>query len=376
MIDSNFAPEIVATVTKTSPSAKLGIVIKSKASSDVYVKEIMPTSPFVETDLSPGMTILYINKRPCQGLTVEEILAMLASLESKVSIVAAFQQGPMQHIILKKTWKAKAGGRDKTFSFHGQAMNEQIATHIQKYWDAMAPAGGLAKTAKPLKITKLYGKIYKADMNHDFQKYHEEDAVVAVFDAMAELGWEFKFQYDSEVISSSYTAAIATSSPVSSYTKREMFIFYRRADLSAVLADMLRDDSPITTSSLFAPEVVATIVKTLPTSKLGLTVKSKEGAGVYIKDIAPTSPFIGTALKPGMMLLSINQQDCQHLTVPEVLGCLGSLESTVSIKAAFEQDADGAVVIPSDAVAAARAPAVEEEEKDTAPPTQEVEFDC
>ena len=60
---------------------------------------------------------------------------------------------------------------------------------------------------------------YEAIMNHNFQKYHEEDAVVVILDAMEEFGWEFRFQYDTESFSSRVGG--------SSVSRNEQFIFHK-----------------------------------------------------------------------------------------------------------------------------------------------------
>lgn len=68
---------------------------------------------------------------------------------------------------------------------------------------------------------------YCAEMNHDYQKYHEEDAVACVLDVMEEQGWTFRFQYDTETSSQKITG--------DSKTSRELFIFnkpYREGDMS------------------------------------------------------------------------------------------------------------------------------------------------
>jgi hypothetical protein len=56
-------------------------------------------------------------------------------------------------------------------------------------------------------------------MNHDHQKYHEEDITVAIMDIMEILGYSFKFQYDSEMSSAKVNG--------SSFTAREMFVFHK-----------------------------------------------------------------------------------------------------------------------------------------------------
>ena len=59
-----------------------------------------------------------------------------------------------------------------------------------------------------------------ADMNHDFQKYHEEDAVAMIIDVLCDVfGYKFVHQYDQELSSEKMNG--------SSYTKRELFLFQK-----------------------------------------------------------------------------------------------------------------------------------------------------
>ena len=59
-----------------------------------------------------------------------------------------------------------------------------------------------------------------ADMNHDFQKHHEEDAVAMIIDVLCDVfGYRFVHQYDQELSSEKMNG--------SSYTKRELFLFQK-----------------------------------------------------------------------------------------------------------------------------------------------------
>jgi hypothetical protein len=122
----------------------------------------------------------------------------------------------MPNIILKKTFKIKPSGfqvkAEKSFSFHGQVSADMI-TAVNQRLGALQ----LAKSSNRLHFNMDPFRHYFAEMNHDFQKYHEEDAVVAILDVMEILGWTFKFQYDS----SSQSVQMGGSSS----TARELFIF-------------------------------------------------------------------------------------------------------------------------------------------------------
>mmetsp|Transcript_16766 Transcript_16766/g.27876 ORF Transcript_16766/g.27876 Transcript_16766/m.27876 type:complete len:128 (-) Transcript_16766:181-564(-) len=123
----------------------------------------------------------------------------------------------MPHIIVKKTFKIKPSGfqvaAEKSFSIHGSAVNASIVNAINQKLASLRLVGG----AKPLVFQHDQHGHYSAQMNHEYQKYHEEDAVCAILDVMEILGWTFRFQYDSESSSAKVSG--------SSITSRELFIF-------------------------------------------------------------------------------------------------------------------------------------------------------
>ncbi len=123
----------------------------------------------------------------------------------------------MPHIILKKTFKIKPAGfqvaTEKSFSFHGSAVDSSIIAAINQKLTSLR----LVNSAKRLQFDLDRFGHYSCQMNHDFQKYHEEDAICAILDVMEILGWKFRFQYDSESSSAKVSG--------SSITSRELFIF-------------------------------------------------------------------------------------------------------------------------------------------------------
>ena len=126
----------------------------------------------------------------------------------------------MPHIILKKTFKIKPSGfqvaAEKSLSLHGSAVNPSVVNAINQKVAFLR----LVSSAKPLMFQPdRYGH-YSCQMNHDFQKYHEEDAICAILDVMEILGWTFRFQYDSESSSTKVSG--------SSVTLRELFIFSKK----------------------------------------------------------------------------------------------------------------------------------------------------
>ena len=89
-------------------------------------------------------------------------------------------------------------------------MTSELALLVQEEWDRIPRILG---TKPPVLTQQKHSGTFYADMDHEYQKHHEEDAVAAVMDALATAGWKFRFQYDSEFSSSV------------SFTRREMFVF-------------------------------------------------------------------------------------------------------------------------------------------------------
>ncbi len=127
----------------------------------------------------------------------------------------------MPHIILKKTFKIKPSGfqvaTEKSFSLHGSAVDSSVITALNQKLASLR----LVSSAKRLQFQADRQGHYSCQLNHDFQKYHEEDAICAILDVMEILGWEFRFQYDSE------SQSVKVSG--SSVTTRELFIFSKKS---------------------------------------------------------------------------------------------------------------------------------------------------
>ena len=123
----------------------------------------------------------------------------------------------MPIIIFKKTFKSKLFWyrKDKSFSFHGSSVPSEIIVAINQRLAKMPHAQG--SSVLTFKTNSL--NQYCAEMNHDFQKYHEEDAMACVLDVMEEHGWTYKFQYDAETSSAKFTG--------NSETSCELFVFHK-----------------------------------------------------------------------------------------------------------------------------------------------------
>lgn len=124
----------------------------------------------------------------------------------------------MVNVILKKAFKAKPSGfqvaAEKSFSFHGNATPDLTHAVNQKL-GSLKLCGNSNRLVFQLDSTGHCS----CQMNHDFQKHHEEDAVCSVLDVMELLGWTFRFQCDSESQSTKVSGA--------SFTSRELCLFHK-----------------------------------------------------------------------------------------------------------------------------------------------------
>ena len=123
----------------------------------------------------------------------------------------------MPSIIMKKTFKIKGFqvAAEKAFTFHGFSVTPELISAINQSLSSIQYTGRSNRV--------VFGKDqhghYYAPMNHDCQKYHEEDIISCILDVMEIMGWSFKFQYDSNLSSDKLNG--------SSFTSREMFMFHK-----------------------------------------------------------------------------------------------------------------------------------------------------
>ena len=132
----------------------------------------------------------------------------------------------MPTIILKKTFKIKPSGfsysNEKALSFHG-GVSEAIINEVNRVLQCIRVG---SDSLTPNFKMDGYGHYY-AKMNHESQKHHEEDFVVAIFDVMETMGYTFRFQYDTSTQSNKTAMSEAL-------TYREMFVFQKIPAAKAV----------------------------------------------------------------------------------------------------------------------------------------------
>jgi len=226
---------IAASAFKESIDSRLGIgLINSVPGAPVTVSKIAPDGLFPSSGLVVGMQVLSINNLPLDGMTSGQAIQILKDAVGQIVLVA---DNPVQaavvtstslpivapgkkrgYIILKKTFKYKPSGiqmsTEKSYSFHGP-MSQDMVDYVNSKLQGLR----LAKDANRLHFSMDNFGHFHGRMNHMAQKYHEEDFVVVVLEAMEELGYYFRFQYDAESFSTKITG--------DSYTAKELFIFHK-----------------------------------------------------------------------------------------------------------------------------------------------------
>jgi hypothetical protein len=118
-----------------------------------------------------------------------------SSTPEEASSLSHSKKDSAHHIIVKKRWETK-----RTFalprpypviSFHGKAMDWSIANRIQ-YGLNEIPSKVGAPVVKQEKQNGDTSWQYSAVLSHEFGMHHEDDAMVAILDALGSMGWELQ----------------------------------------------------------------------------------------------------------------------------------------------------------------------------------------
>lgn len=242
---------VAAAITIESRGQRLGIGMKNNSpGGPVFVSSIAHDGLFASCGLQVGMQVLSINNIPVDGMTPRQAIQILKDIEGQVVVVA---DNPIQaavvysgggesiqttvpvpaavtstttrksrgYIIMKKTFKYKPSGfqmsTEKSYSFHGP-MSQNMVDYVNEKLRALRLTSGANRLQFKMDD---YGH-FRGVMNHQAQKHHEEDFVVVMLEAMEELGYHFRFQYDAETFSTKMTG--------DSYTSKELFIFHKMQD--------------------------------------------------------------------------------------------------------------------------------------------------
>jgi len=234
---------IAAAITKQSRDQRLGIGLTnediSNPNSAIIISNIASDGLFANSSLVIGMELLSINNISMYGKTSSMAIQGLKDAEGQLVVIAdnpthtavtaiasavavtpaqSIAQGGRGYIILKKTFKFKPSGfqvaTEKTYTFHGPVTEGMVAV-INSKLNGLR----LVQGAKQLQFRMNNVGHFRGAMNHEAQKHHEEDFIVVILEAMEELGYYFRFQYDAESFSTKITG--------DSFTSKELFIFHK-----------------------------------------------------------------------------------------------------------------------------------------------------
>jgi len=78
------------------PKCDPGILLYEDQSDNMYILDILPTSPFKSTELRPGMLVVSVNNIPCEEVTIEFIEIILLEAQGKVNILAHHDSTTME----------------------------------------------------------------------------------------------------------------------------------------------------------------------------------------------------------------------------------------------------------------------------------------
>ena len=248
---------IAATINIQSKGQRLGIgLINNTPNAPVTISSIAHDGLFVSCGLIVGMQVLCINNVSLDGIAAHQAIQILKDSEGLVVIVAdtPVQQAAVAsavpalsaafdnnaaipaasspsstvsahrnvrkrgYIILKKTFKCGFQmSTEKSFTFHGPITQDMIDLINQKLKGLR-----LTQNANRLQFSMDNFGHYHGNMNHNAQKYYEEDFVIIILEAMEELGYYFRFQYDAEAFSTKMTGD----------TAKELFMFHKMQENS------------------------------------------------------------------------------------------------------------------------------------------------
>ncbi|KAL9187618.1 hypothetical protein ACHAXT_005996 [Thalassiosira profunda] len=202
---------IAACIHKPSKDARLGIGLINRGDGPVVVSSIAAGSLFASTGLAVGMQVLSINNIPLDGATSGQAIQLLKDAEGQVAVVA---DNPVQAAVVASSTAVQPSAPAASSIATGRKRGYIILKKTFK----VKPSGFSFSTLKSYSFHGPFGHFHST-MNHNAQKYHEEDFVVVILEAMEELGYYFRFQYDAEAFSTKMTG--------DSYTAKELFIFHK-----------------------------------------------------------------------------------------------------------------------------------------------------
>ena len=339
-----------AKVLKQTNKTKLGIVLLQTAgTSQVLIKSISPGSLVSKTDLVVGLEILSINGESLETKNATEAAKLLSDSQGEVTIKA---QGTVGKV--KKTATQKAVGVTL------KKINGVVTiTNI-------SDSGLLASTDIKVgqRLTSINGQVCPPETKDATKKI--KDTLTTVELVAIDTGAKV-------APPPATTAAVAAAPPApmedpkddeEGESKEEKPEVDEKEGVKAVAAEEVVDG-----------QIVASVNKATKTTPVGLTIgRNVKANALVITKISDKSLFVGSGLKVGQKLVSINNTACpSDMTTKDAVSIIKNTEGELKIVA---EDVNGAANVAAAAAvgtaaaagtAAAVAASKEEEEPEEKP---------
>ena len=269
----------VAVTIEKNANGKVGLAFADDAGKgSVVITKIGEGSPFAETDITEGMTILTVNSIACDRLTATQVKALLALLPDSITMIASelsegIQAQDIQLITAEKNPDGRLG-----ISIVDTLEGAVVVTDVAD--DSPFRATALTKDMSILTINNI---------SCDGMDAKQVKSILSSVDGSISL------------FAGTLKAGPPPTSPIAKLSLEPV----------VVTADKSED------------------------GKVGLSFVDQTDGTVTITKISETSPFANTDIQVGMAILTINTISCHSFHANQVKATLTSLESPITLIAAM-----------------------------------------
>ena len=343
---------IQATVQKDS-EGKIGLSFVQTTDGSVLIKRISESSPFVDTPIEEGMSILTINSISCRGMDPLAIRSLFKTLEGDITLIAA----PPAGLVFKNIQAAEAH-RDLTFAMNEKYGTVQLKSGLDENRaivpdmtvisvDDICCSGMDDKQVQALCRetvgTKLIFLGHRTAGRRPTATTMEFYAITVNKNENGKLGAAFQDQADGTVALS----RIGDDSPLAnSIVETGMILMtvngiscqgVSAVQVGSILASL---PDPVTlcvakrgVAALRAKKVQAVTAQKTAEGRVGLSLMDRSDGAVAVTKVAEDSPFADTDLTKDMVILSINNIPCSSLEANQLRGLFAALPNPITIVA-------------------------------------------
>ena len=275
----------VAVMANKNASGKVELSFADNyADGTVVITKIPDSSPFADTALTKDMTILTINGVPCHGFEANQIKAMLGTLESPITLVAANMTAESAGMRAKEVQYASAN-RNEAGKVGLSLIDKDDGSVVIKSISDSSPFAG--------------------------SNIREGMAILSVNEVSSE-------GMDAEGIRS---LLLSLPEPIT--------IFAGSLTTIQGLTARRASSKSIETAE-FTKQIVSVTAQKNAKGKIGLSFADRDGS-VVVARISKESPFAETEITKNMSLLTINTISCADLSASQVASIVSTLPDTVTI---------------------------------------------